>query len=44
MYRYDNFAAISEKAHLWPVPPSESGGGHAAFDEMLEEYERLVKA
>ena len=44
MYRYDNFAAISEKAHLWPVPPSESDGVHATFDEMLEEYERLVKA
>lgn len=44
MYRYDDMSVISQKAHLYPMPPSESDGAHATFDEMLEEYERLLKA
>jgi spermidine/putrescine-binding protein len=44
MYRYDDMSVISEKAHLYPMPPLESDGEHATFDEMLEEYERLLKA
>lgn len=44
MYRYDDMAVISEKAHLYPMPPLESDGTYATYDEMLEEYERLLKA
>ena len=44
MYRYDNFSEISKKARLWSMPPSESDGVHATYDEMIEEMERLAKA
>ena len=44
MYRYDDMSVISEKAHLYPVPPTESDGVHATFDDMLQEYERLLAA
>lgn len=44
MYRYDDMAVISEKAHLYPMPPLESDGTHATYDDMLEEYERLLQA
>lgn len=44
MYRYDDMAVISEKARLYPMPPLESDGTHATYDDMLEEYERLLQA
>jgi len=44
MYRYDDMAVISSQAHLYPMPPLESDGTHATYDDMLEEYERLLQA
>ena len=44
MYRYDDMSQISQKATLHPMPPLEADGTHATFDDMIEEYERLLKA
>ncbi len=44
MYMYDDMAKFEEVATFWPFPPTESDGVHATFDDMLEEYERLLKA
>ena len=44
MYRYDDMSQISAKATLHPMPQLEPDGTHATFDEMIEEYERLLKA
>ena len=44
MYRYDDMSQISRKATLHPVPPLEPDGTHATFDDMIEEYERLLRA
>ena len=44
MYMYDDMAKFERVATFWPFPPTEPDGVHATFDDMLEEYERLLKA
>ena len=44
LYPYDDIQGFSEKAVMFPFPPTESDGVHATYDDWLEEYERLLKA
>ena len=44
MYMYDDMAKFGRVATFWPFPPTEPDGTHATFDDMLEEYDRLLKA
>ena len=44
MYMYDDMAKFDGVAVFWPFPPTEPDGTHATFDDMLEEYDRLLKA
>lgn len=44
MYMYDEMAKFERVATFWPFPPIEPDGVHATFDELMEEYERLLKA
>lgn len=44
MYGYENLAEISEKIHLYPMPPTESDGEHATMDDIFAEFERFSKA
>ena len=44
MYMYDDMAKFERVATFWPFPPTEPDGTHATFDDMLEEYDRLLKA
>lgn len=43
-YEYDDLDAFMRRARLQPVPPTESDGGVATYDDFLEEYARLQKA
>ena len=49
LYLYDeigsgNTEALADIAYFVPFPPRESDGVHATHDEMLEEWERFLKA
>jgi spermidine/putrescine-binding protein len=43
-YRYDDFAELTKKARLYPFFPLEREGEFVTYDDMLQEYERLLKA
>ena len=44
MYAYENISEFVKVARLYPMPPTESDGTIATYDEILEEYDRLLKA
>lgn len=44
LYPYDDIQGFSDKAIMFPFPPTEADGEHATYDDWLEEYERLLKA
>jgi hypothetical protein len=43
-YNYQDIDGFMQKARLQPVPPSESDGKTATYDDFLTEYARLQKA
>jgi hypothetical protein len=43
-YNYADIDGFMQKARLQPVPPSESDGTTASYDDFLTEYARLQKA
>jgi spermidine/putrescine transport system substrate-binding protein len=43
-YNYQGIDDFMQKARLQPVPPSESDGKTATYDDFLTEYARLQKA
>lgn len=43
-YNYADIAGFMQKARLQPVPPTESDGTLATYDDFLTEYQRLSKA
>jgi spermidine/putrescine transport system substrate-binding protein len=44
LYNFDDLDAYFGNARLYPMFPLESDGTHVTFDEMLEGYERFMKA
>jgi spermidine/putrescine-binding protein len=44
IYRYDDLPALFEKAHFYPFWPLEADGDHVTFDQVLEEWQRFLKA
>src|SRR5262245_4671971 len=43
-YNYADIDGFMKKARLQPVPPTESDGSVATYDDFLNEYQRLSKA
>jgi spermidine/putrescine transport system substrate-binding protein len=43
-YNYSDLDDFMKKARLQPVPPTESDGSVATYDDFLQEYARLQKA
>src|SRR5688572_5429372 len=43
-YNYGDIDGFMKKARLQPVPPTESDGSVATYDDFLNEYQRLSKA
>jgi len=43
-YNYADIDGFMKKARLQPVPPTESDGSVATYDDFLTEYQRLSKA
>ena len=43
-YNYSDLDNFMKKARLQPVPPTESDGSVATYDDFLKEYARLQKA
>ncbi len=43
-YNYGDIDGFMKKARLQPVPPTESDGSVATYDDFLTEYQRLSKA
>jgi spermidine/putrescine-binding protein len=43
-YNYADIDGFMQKARLQPVPPTESDGSVATYDDFLNEYQRLSKA
>ena len=43
-YQYDDLDSFLTKARLYPLPPTESDGVIATYDDFLTEYQRLQKA
>jgi len=43
-YNYADIEGFMRKARLQPVPPTESDGSVATYDDFLTEYQRLSKA
>jgi len=43
-YNYTDIDGFMQKARLQPVPPTESDGSVATYDDFLNEYQRLSKA
>jgi spermidine/putrescine transport system substrate-binding protein len=43
-YSYSDLDDFMKKARLQPVPPTESDGSVATYDDFLQEYARLQKA
>ena len=43
-YNYGDIDGFMQKARLQPVPPTESDGSVATYDDFLNEYQRLSKA
>jgi spermidine/putrescine-binding protein len=43
-YNYEDIDGFMQKARLQPVPPTESDGSVATYDDFLNEYQRLSKA
>lgn len=43
-YNYADIDGFMQKARLQPVPPTESDGSVATYDDFLTEYQRLSKA
>jgi spermidine/putrescine-binding protein len=43
-YNYADIDGFMKKARLQPVPPTESDGSIATYDDFLNEYQRLSKA
>ena len=43
-YDYGDIDGFMKKARLQPVPPTESDGSVATYDDFLNEYQRLSKA
>jgi spermidine/putrescine-binding protein len=43
-YNYADIDGFMQKARLQPVPPTESDGSIATYDDFLNEYQRLSKA
>jgi spermidine/putrescine-binding protein len=43
-YNYADIDGFMQKARLQPVPPTESDGTVATYDDFLNEYQRLSKA
>lgn len=43
-YNYADIDGFMRKARLQPVPPTESDGSVATYDDFLTEYQRLSKA
>ena len=43
-YNYSDLDNFMKKARLQPVPPTESDGSVATYDDFLQEYARLQKA
>ena len=43
-YNYTDIDGFMQKARLQPVPPTESDGSVATYDDFLTEYQRLSKA
>jgi spermidine/putrescine transport system substrate-binding protein len=43
-YNYGDIDGFMQKARLQPVPPTESDGSVATYDDFLSEYQRLSKA
>ena len=43
-YNYADIDGFMKKARLQPVPPTESDGTVATYDDFLNEYQRLSKA
>jgi spermidine/putrescine-binding protein len=43
-YNYDDLNSFMSKARLQPVPPTESEGDVATYDDFLTEYQRLQQA
>jgi hypothetical protein len=43
-YNYSDLDNFMKKARLQPVPPTESDGTVATYDDFLQEYARLQKA
>jgi spermidine/putrescine-binding protein len=43
-YNYGDIDGFMQKARLQPVPPTESDGSVATYDDFLTEYQRLAKA
>ena len=44
IYQYDNLAKLFEKARFYPFWPLEPEGDFVVFDQVLEEYQRFLKA
>jgi spermidine/putrescine-binding protein len=43
-YHYADLDAFTEKVEIWKMPPLETHATLATFDDLLEEYERFLKA
>lgn len=44
IYQYDNLQALFERARFYPFWPLEPDGRHVTFDQVIEEYQRFLKA
>jgi spermidine/putrescine-binding protein len=44
IYQYGNLAKLFEKARFYPFWPLEADGDNVIFDQVLEEYQRFLKA
>ena len=44
IYQYDNLPKLFEKARFYPFWPLEPEGDFVVFDQVLEEYQRFLKA
>jgi spermidine/putrescine-binding protein len=44
IYQYGNLKKLFEKARFYPFWPLEADGNNVIFDQVLEEYQRFLKA
>lgn len=44
LYRYGDLATFTKSARLYPFFPLEKSGDIASYDEVLQEFERVLKA